>query len=339
MVLLAALVAAIACTPDAAVSASEVSSPIAPTPPTAAVMSLPAPSTSLTPDDFTIAFIGDQGMSAGSKAVLDLVREEGADMVLHQGDLGYSDNADAWDQMISHALGRDFPYFASVGNHDCSGSSTCDGPGLWDDYQAKLQARLDRISGASCIGDLGVNAACSYRGIFFVLSGIGTLGSDHLNFLTEALASDASTWRICSWHRNQALMQVGTKSDEVGWEVYDACRSGGAIVATGHEHSYSRTHLMASFESQTVVATSNTLVLEHGASFAFVSGLGGYGARSEREDLSSNPWWGSVYAGPEGAAYGALFCAFNYRSVAESAYCYFKAVDGTIADEFDIVAP
>ena len=37
-------------------------------------------------------------------------------MVLHQGDLDYDDDPDKWDRMISK--GDDFPYFASVGEHD-----------------------------------------------------------------------------------------------------------------------------------------------------------------------------------------------------------------------------
>jgi hypothetical protein len=45
------------------------------------------------PSNFTIAFIGDQSVSAGAVAVLELIRDEGADMVLHQGDLGYTSNA------------------------------------------------------------------------------------------------------------------------------------------------------------------------------------------------------------------------------------------------------
>ncbi len=258
-------------------------------------------------------------------------------MVLHQGDLGYSDDADAWDEMISEALGVDFPYFASIGNHDCTGPDGCSGSGVWLDYQAKLQDRLDLVEGATCVGDLGVNAACSYKGIFFVLSGVGTLGSDHLTFLIDALASDSSKWRICSWHRNQTKMQVGSKGNDTGWDVYEACRSAGAIIATAHEHSYSRTHLMADFESQIVASTSGPLRLRPGFSFAFVSGLAGRGIRDEKSDRGSKPWWASVYTESNEAEFGALFCEFNHESVAENAHCYFKAVDGTIVDEFDIV--
>jgi hypothetical protein len=121
--------------------------------------------TVLTQADFTVAFIGDQGVGPDAVAVLELIRDEGADMVLHQGDMGYTLDAASWDRQIDDTLGTAFPYFASIGNHDCLRSlPECSGPGDWPDYQALLQARLDRIPGASCTGHLGVNAACTLPG-------------------------------------------------------------------------------------------------------------------------------------------------------------------------------
>ena len=45
-----------------------------------------------------------------------------------------------------------------------------------------------------------------------------------------------------------------------------------------------------------------------------------------------------MYSETNGATFGALFCEFNHGSVANNAHCYFKAFDGTIVDEFDIIA-
>ena len=291
-----------------------------------------------TPPNFTVAFIGDQGVGANAVAVLQLISDEGADMVLHQGDLGYTTNANAWDQQITDVLGAEFPYFASIGNHDCNIGPLCSGPGSWPDYQQKLQQRLDKVAGATCTGDLGVNSACQYRGIFFILSGAGTLGTGHAAFITSALATDVSLWKICSWHKNQQLMQVGSKTDEVDWEPYDACRGGGAIIATGHEHSYERTHLMDNIEAQSIASTSSTLGIEKGKTFVFVSGLGGQSIRGTKPPLDTNPWWASVYTSVQGANFGALFCAFNYQGVGNQAHCYFKDIDGNVPDVFDVVS-
>lgn len=278
-----------------------------------------------------VAFIGDQGFNADAEAVLTLIRDEGADMVLHQGDLDYRGKPDEWDQMVSGILGPDFPYFASVGNHDV---------GDWEDYQVVLQARLDRIEEADCIGDqedLGIKTACSYKGLFFILSGVGTMDFEHPQFISEQLCSSNSLWRICTWHKNQRLMQVGSKRDEVGWGTYDTCRLNGAIIATGHEHSYSRTHLMDNFGTQKIQSTSNTLEIDRGHSFAFVSGLGGKGIRPQKKALADKPWWASVYTKSQDANHGALFCNFGDGGVDNEAYCYFKDIDGNVPDEFHLI--
>ena len=154
-------------------------------------------SSDTTPPNFKVAFIGDQALGVDSIAVLQLIKDEGANMVIHSGDFDYEDDPDAWDQQVNEILGPDFPYFASIGNHDVK---------KWSGYQGKLVERLERINGASCQGDLGVNSACNYKGLFFILSGVGTKGSGHVSYIKNQLANDNSVWRICSWHKDQRLM-------------------------------------------------------------------------------------------------------------------------------------
>ncbi len=282
----------------------------------------------------TVAFIGDQGSGDDARAVLQLIKAEGADLVLHQGDFDYNDDPASWDALITSVLGAQFPYFATVGNHD---TKRWDGP---NGYQAKLQTRLNKISGARCTGDLGVKFVCSYRGLFFIQSGVGTLPSrpdhaGHVAFIREQLAQTDAIWRICSWHKNQELMQLGRKGNEVGWEPYEVCRKGGAIIATSHEHSYSRTHLMDNFETQSVASTSGTLRIKGGMIFAFVSGLGGRRIRDQDRD---GPWWAAVYTSDQGANFGALFCTFFVDSAPNRASCYFKDIDGNVPDRFELLS-
>ena len=282
----------------------------------------------------TVAFIGDQGSDRGAVAVLRLIKAEGADLVLHQGDLDYDDDPDRWDRMVTTVLGDDFPYFAAIGNHDIRRWSGRNG------YRAKLLARLKKNSSASCHGDVGIAFACSYRGLFFVQSAIGTMPNEpdhsgHLAFIQKSLAETNAVWRICSWHKNQNAMQVGRKRNDVGWKAYEACRNGGAIVATGHEHSYSRTHLMDNFETQQVASTASTLEIGHGKSFAFVSGLGG---RSIRDQDQSGAWWAAVYTSDQQANFGALFCTFFVDGVPNRARCYFKDIAGNVPDRFELVS-
>lgn len=271
-----------------------------------------------------VAFFGDQGLNANSRAVLQLVEDEGAHMVLQLGDFDYADNPAAWDQQTTDILGADFPYFAVIGNHDLT---------QWTGYQQKLSERLARVTGATCTVNLGVQAACRYRGLHFLTVAPGVTGSGHDLYLRDQLAGDNSIWSICAWHKNQRLIQVGDKADETGWGVYEECRKGGGLVATAHEHSYERTHLLSSFQTQTIASTASTLVLEKNKSLAFVSGMGG---QSIRPQSLSGAWWASIYTSTQGATYGALFCTFNVDGDPGKADCYFKNINGQVVDQFEL---
>jgi calcineurin-like phosphoesterase family protein len=288
-----------------------------------------------------VAFIGDQGHGADAMAVLQLIRSEGAHMVLHPGDFDYEDSPAQWDAQITRVLGAGFPYFVTVGNHD---EDSFRGPGGYQDLFAR---RLARIADANCTGDPGVRTTCRYRGLFFILSGAGTLGSGHEGFVRQALEADNSIWRICAWHKNQNAMQVGGKDDDVGWGPYEACREQGAIIATAHEHSYSRTKTLVGMRDRTVDPEwrePDRLRVAPGATFAFVSGLGGRSIRDQERchpthyPYGCNGEWASIYTSNQGAQYGALFIEFHVDGNPTRARGYFKNIDGKVVDEFTITA-
>ncbi len=290
----------------------------------------------LPPPNFKLAFLGDQSLGPWPVAVLQLVRREDAQAVLHLGDFDYVDLPVLWEAQIDAILGVDFPYFAVVGNHDEDEFYSSLG------YQHFMEARMERL-GIPFEGDLGVQSSFSYQGIRFVLTAPGIFGpGDGLYdlYIRDRLAEDDSVWRISAWHKNMRLMQVGEKADETGWGVYEASRRGGAIIATAHEHSYSRTHLLSSISRQSVADRSDMLVLsrdadatdvDEGRSFAFVSGLGGSSIR--RQELDGD-WWASIYTTDQGARFGALFGVFRYGGNPRLAYFYFMDVTGKVVDEF-----
>jgi hypothetical protein len=259
-------------------------------------------------------------------------------MLLILGDFDYQHNPNAWDDMLTESLGSDFPVFAVVGNHDKR---------AWPRYRQKLLQRAASIEGASCEGDYGVNAHCTYQGLSFVLSGAGTMGSGHAGFIESRFAADASIWRICAWHKNQRAVQIGGKGDEVGWGPYEACRRAGAIIATAHEHSYQRTKSLSSIESQSVDPEwpdAARVRVGGGSTFVFVSGLGGTSIRDQERCLPTRPpygcggVWASIYTLDQRAAYGALFIEFHLGGDPYSARGYFKTTRGEIIDEFWITA-
>ena len=279
--------------------------------------------------ELRVAFIGDQGLGPNAIAVLELIKDEGAQMVLHQGDFDYKDDPGKWDRRISDVLGSDFPYFASIGHHDVN---------AWSGYQEKLYDRLKKNPDAVCNGDLGVKSSCTYQGLFFILIAPGdyTSNSDYDSFIQKQLNDNDSNWRICSWHNDMKAMQSEVKPNETGWEVYESCKNGGAIIANAHAHSYARSKTLIDFENQIVDpewSEPNKLRVRDGATFTFISGLGGMPV-SGPEHYE----WPVKYSSEQGATSGALFCTFNAGGQPNKAYCYFKNIDGRIIDEFTITS-
>ncbi|HEY6560500.1 MAG TPA: DNRLRE domain-containing protein [Polyangiaceae bacterium] len=301
-----------------------------------------------------VAFIGDQGNNGNSDAVLNLIKNEGAAATVHNGDFDYASNPAAWNSRIDRILGANYPYFAVVGNHDAAAWGGTNG------YASYIAARHARVPEMSCTGELGVRATCRFRGLYLIQSCVGTGelrsscgkdSADQVGFIRSALSADNSVWTVCNWHKNQNDMQVGGKGDEVGWNAYRECMTGGAMVATGHEHSYSRTLTMTNVGNRSAghgAVGAHTLVeLGAGRNFVFVSGLAGVGIRdyvaSSHDD---DTWWSSYYASNRWvkngtlmsgtARYGALFVRFNVDGDPKRARAYFKDVNGRLADEFTI---
>jgi hypothetical protein len=120
-----------------------------------------------TPPNLTVAFFGDQGLTPAAKSVLQLIKAEGANLAVHVGDFDYANRPDLWEGQINSILGTNFPYLGVVGNHD---TLAWLGP---SGYRQRLINRAAR-TGISCTGDMGVKATCTYQGLTFILSGVGS---------------------------------------------------------------------------------------------------------------------------------------------------------------------
>lgn len=295
-----------------------------------------------TPVNFKIAFIADSTIGSNADAVLNLILSENAEMVIHAGDLDYVDNPPAFEDNVNGILGADYPYFYSAGNHDVLAWDGADG------YRTFLEARFNRL-GIPWNGEIGTKSNFTYQGIFFLAMAPNQLGigrTEAADYIRNELAANTATWSVVYWHKNQRKMQVGGKSGEVGWGVYEEARRGGAIIATGHEHSYSRTYLMRDMQNLTVANMDNMLQLaiddpatttvDEGRGFAFVSGLGG---NSIRDQELFDPHWATAYTSTQNATFGALFGEFNLNGDATLAYFYFMDLNGVIQDYFFVQAP
>ncbi len=287
--------------------------------------------------DLRVAFIGDSGKGSNFVKVLNLIKAEGADFVLHQGDFDYQEKPAEFFPVINSVLGAKYPYFGSVGNHDDN---------AWAGYAAEFEKRMKDNGVTIEEGDLSdENYAFNYKGLKVVLAGENGKNVEHAAHVDTYLKNDKHIWKVCSWHKNQNAMQVGGKGNEMGWPIYENCRKYGGIIATGHEHSYSRTRTLTSMENQTVDSTcldAGKLCVGPGRTFAFVSGLGGIGIRNQDRCLPFTfPYgckqeWAFIYTSDQNAEYGALFIDFNINGNPKAAKGYFKNVSDKVVDQFTI---
>ena len=278
-----------------------------------------------------IAFVGDQGVGENAISVLELIKSEGMDLLLIQGDLGYDDGAAIlWERNIRDIFGTDFPVLSVIGNHERREYS------LYKDF---IERRIDRAEaqGLSCQGEPGVKANCNFNNIQVVQVAVGITEipevdaeDNYEDFIRESFEDTPYTWRICSWHKNQTQMQIYTKKDETGWGVYDACLDAGALITMGHSHTYSRTYLLNDFENQSIEHFGDDMALEPGKSFAFVNGLGGRDIKPQSR--SPEDWFAAVYTASQNATHGALFCELAENE----GECYFKDISGAVPDQFRI---
>ncbi|OMH80891.1 hypothetical protein AX774_g5666 [Zancudomyces culisetae] len=282
------------------------------------------------PKNLKVAIFGDIGMKKRSYKVLNMVQEWGAQGVIITGDLDYKNRPKRFMKMIEETLNDDVPVFAAIGNHDIISWNAKNG------YQALFVKRLKAQKlHKLCVGEYGINMICGWNGLSIVTSGVGTMGSGFVDFIEDTFSLSRSNWKLCSWHKCQRNYQIGDKSNETGYTIYDICRRYGGIVLTSHTHTYSRTKLVDHYKKMKYSNDTENMTLHVGKSFNIVSGLGGHSIDSSNKRLKSNPWWASGVSKEDGKVAGATLCTFHVDNDPKKARCVFKDIDGKIWDEWE----
>lgn len=277
---------------------------------------------------FKVAFIGDTGYGNDFKSVLQLVKRENADLLMVEGDLNYDlfGSATPWFSAIDGEINSGatkIPYIVAKGNHDVSWGSG---------YAPGLKTRYAGWGVTAADGDpTKTNYSVVYKGLKIVMVDESETSPSRADYVKAQLTGDNHIWKICAWHKNQRNSNVGPKSDEMGWAIYENCRNAGAIIAQAHSHTYSRSKTLSNMTSQTVdtaCSDPNALCVGAGKSFFFDSSVGGQDLRPLDSSVSGKPWWASVYS----SSFGALFIEFNVGGDPKKAQGYFKTVGNVVID-------
>lgn len=275
-----------------------------------------------------VAFIGDTGEGSDFQSVLNLIKAEGAEIVFHQGDFSYTSSTTTWANRINTTI-PNIIYLGSDGNHDD-----------WAQYVPFFQQQINKRQSDLTI--TGTVASGNYAVVYKGLKVANIQENGYVTFAKDQLQTADNIWKVCAWHKNQQAMQVGSKTDERGWQLYEDCRAAGALIMTGHEHSYERTKTLTNMTMQTIdpsCSNPTQLCVAPGKTFVVVSGLGGTGIRNQDRCLTGcKGEWAKIYTSDQGAQFGALFMIFNYQGNPNKAHGYFKNIAGQIVDEFDVTA-
>jgi Calcineurin-like phosphoesterase len=300
-----------------------------------------------------VAVIGDSGDGAAFTKVIRLIQQEEVDLVLHLGDFSYAKGPTPdWLAAIDQ-LDPMIPYLGADGNHDD-----------WRLYAPFFAEQAQKTGVVVSHGSLKNGSyAVTYGGLQIVFN----KEKGDTAFNQKVLQNDKHIWKICSWHQNRHDFQAGGKKDEVTLATYQGCINNGALIATSHEHSYSRSYSLTDLSTAHYGAFGdpNTMQIAKGnpgSSFFFVSGLGGYSSRDYHAFAhNDDSWWATIYTSDRYCratctaadfsgqdqqrdifdytyTWGALFIEFNIDGDPYKARGYFKNVAGDSIDEFTIIA-
>ncbi len=287
-----------------------------------------------------IAFIGDTGDGNNFQGVLNLIKAEGAQAVIHSGDLSYSSSASTFISKINATLGADYPYFMGQGNHDT---------GSWSQYTPRIPSQYI-VAGDKATANYAVN----FNGVYIAF-GKDKIGTPSTFSQDLKLATVQNVWKVCSFHEVHRAMHTGYKDTEIPYSVYDECRIYGAMTTNGHAHTYSRTRTLTSASGQTVDPAwqdSFNVRVARGAFFDLHSGAGGKSTgtwercrkTTDASDVSGGKC--DIFANRDGAVitrvgspYGAAFITYGVDGNPRKATGYYKEVgSSTHIDDWTITA-
>eukprot|EP01064_Diplonema_japonicum_P001509 TRINITY_DN1097_c0_g1_i5.p1 TRINITY_DN1097_c0_g1~~TRINITY_DN1097_c0_g1_i5.p1 ORF type:complete len:539 (+),score=149.00 TRINITY_DN1097_c0_g1_i5:553-2169(+) len=259
-----------------------------------------------------IGFIGDTSDKSSAGLAYKLMREDGVDLVMQNGDFDYTNNPGNWERFLnSHWFGHGKEHvLMTSGNHD---TKKWGGP---FGYQSMLYNKMTKELREACTGrnnnlktDYGLWMSCRFRGVHMVMIGWDEFSPSWprnwyensrttkpaADFIDKSFAGSTEPWRVCMWHRPEGTYQAGHRYPKVYGlsRAFDACRRNGAFIVAGHNHLYSRTKLLSSFSSKRVSPNSfpNKVELSCGESMFVVSGLGGWNRALDRDGPSARRSW------------------------------------------------
>lgn len=317
-------------------------------------------------EEIKVALIGDTEAGVNFGAVLKMIEEENANVVMINGDLGYKSKPEQWKNRVISSINPDLlPVIGTLGNHDVEKNNARVYISIFNDFKTKTNRLKERCTGQTNLSQgsdiTAVDEVCTFGNVSIIGNAIGQVFST--SYLEQRLESKLKSipethWKLVGYHFTLSKMTPTGKKDEATYKFFDLIRQYGAIGAQAHTHSAMATCPIASpFKLGSPIQChvqfnhpEDRFVLP-GTGIYVDSSLGGKEARARKicrnpndsgcehmVDIISN----EGYTRTDGVKktnfnrMGALFFIFNEGGDPSKARAYFKSIDGQVIFKFNI---
>jgi len=317
-------------------------------------------------NEVIVALLGDTGAGSAFASVLKLVANEGADVVMINGDFGYSSSTATWKKRLVDSLDIEkHLVIGSLGNHDTSEKTQY--ISAFESFRTPTNGLKGNCTGKPSIATgqdiILVDEVCTFGNVSLIPSGIGQVLTK--SYLEDRLENKLSTapkdnWKLVGYHFTLASMNPGIKVTESSAKFFDLIRQYGAIGAQAHTHSAMASCPISSTFSSGLTAPKchadfgedlEDRFIAPGTSIYLDSSISGMGTRSRKRCKSPNSSdckhmvdliSSEGYTRTDGTKLtnlpdaGAMFIVFNEGGDPNKAFVYFKTTDGKTVFKFSI---
>ena len=319
--------------------------------------------------ELKVALLGDTGAGSKFARVLELIASEKADVVMINGDFGYSDSPREWrDQLVKNIDINKFKVIGSMGNHDVGPMST--GQYIYilnsfrNDQNGLKESCTGKFSPIPWVTDITiVDEVCTFGNVSIVASAIGQMFTK--SYFEKRLESKlkkipSQNWKLVGYHYTLASMTPGLKPDENSHKFFDIILQYGAIGAQAHTHSVMAScPINSKFEIGKPVTCDSDFgsdlenrFVKDGVGLYIDSSLGGKDLRNRGRclkpdesgcahmiDLITKEGYTRVDGKSDKNFYtsaGAMFFVFNVGGNENRAFAYYKSIDGKEVFRFNL---
>jgi len=281
----------------------------------------PPPSTA----DFKIAFVGDEGCENATEDVIQLITDNGFDVLVSGGDHAY-ESASCWTNLfnpLKTSLGST-NFFSAYGNHEYEESGGINPyKTFFGDTLTYFKIKVENIGFVVMDTNIDIDQS-------------STQGGKVTQWLAEHNADSSVEWKIVVMHHPWWVDGSRNEANEFNQiqEWHSAFTTAGVdLVICAHNHNWQRTHQLTYNSGDPLhspnIAASTSPYTQGARLIHVVTGGGGHDSGTGLYQLPSQP----SFQAYQSRLYNGVWVIESSNS-GQTLSCYFLNTDNTKFDEF-----